>query len=169
VCDLGRGRYIAGSLARLSRRRLGLSHSPPSVPTCLLTPRRGTQAMLFQSDAQQVRAARLLHRVRWIRARFGHPPTSLKHGPTSPCITLAMVHGCSPCAFKASAMSWSAWDSNVHSDQIRACEKVCTRHDQWQLRRTAGHASVERRRAAAPALLMLASQHDCASSHVELF
>ena len=110
--------------------------------------------MLFQSDAQQVRAARLLHRVRWIRVRFGHPPTSLKHGPTSPCITLAMVHGCSPCAFKASAMSWSAWDSNVHSDQIRACEKVCTRHDQWQLRRTAGHASVERRRAAAPALLI---------------
>ena len=130
------------------------------------TPRRGNGD---QSDAQQVRAARLLHRVRWIRVRFGHPPTSLKHGPTSPCITLAMVHGCSPCAFKASAMSWSAWDSNVHSDQIRACEKVCTRHDQWQLRRTAGHASVERRRAAAPALLMLASQHDCASSHVELF
>jgi hypothetical protein len=26
--------------------------------------------MLFQPDAQQVRAARLLHRVRWIRVRF---------------------------------------------------------------------------------------------------
>ena len=82
--------------------------------------------MLFQPDAQQVRAARLLHRVRWIRVRFDHPPTPLNHGPISPCITLAMVHGCSQCAFKASAMSWSAWDSNVHSDQIRACEKVCT-------------------------------------------
>ena len=23
-------------------------------------------------------------------------------------------------------MSWSAWASNVHSDQIRACEKFCT-------------------------------------------
>ena len=82
--------------------------------------------MLFQPDAQQVRAARLPHRVRWIRVRFDHPPTPLKHGSTSPCITLAMVHGCSPCAVKASAMSWSAWASNVHSDQIRACEKFCT-------------------------------------------
>jgi hypothetical protein len=88
--------------------------------------RRGKQAMLFQPDAQQVRAARLLHRVRWLRVRFDHPPTPLNHGPISPCITLAMVHGCSPCACKASAMSWSAWASNVHSDQIRACEKVCT-------------------------------------------
>ena len=87
--------------------------------------RRGKQAMLFQPDAQQVRAARLLHRVRWLRVRFDHPPTPLNHGPISPCITLAMVHGCSPCACKASAMSWSAWASNVHSDQIRACEKVC--------------------------------------------
>merc|ERR1711965_362107 len=58
--------------------------------------RRGKQAMLFQPDAQQVRAARLLHRVRWLRVRLHHPPTPLSHGPISPCITLAMVHGCSP-------------------------------------------------------------------------
>ena len=155
--------------------------------------------MLFQPDAQQVRAARLPHRVRWIRVRFGHPPTPLKHGSTSPCITLAMVHGCSPCAVKASPSDASqAWfhlpmHHTGHGSWMLAvcCQSFCdelislgqqraqrpdpgvrevlhTSHDRWQLRRTAGHASVERRRAAAPALLMLASQHDCASSDVEL-
>jgi hypothetical protein len=41
--------------------------------------------------------------------------------------------------------------------------------DQWQVLLTAGYALIECRRVAAIALLMLASQHECASSDVERF
>ena len=40
---------------------------------------------------------------------------------------------------------------------------------QWQVLLTAGYALIECRRVAAIALLMLASQHECASSDVERF
>ena len=59
------------------------------------------QTMLLQPDAQQVRAARLPLRLRWTRVHFCYPSTPLAHAPTSPCSTLVMFHGCSPCAFKA--------------------------------------------------------------------
>ena len=66
--------------------------------------RRGVewQAMLLQPDAQQGRAARLPLQLRWTRVHhFGYPSTPLAHAPASPCSTLVMYHGCSPCAFKA--------------------------------------------------------------------
>ena len=61
-------------------------------------PRRGKAD---QPDAQQVRAARQPLRLRLTRARFGRPPTPLPRAPTSPCLKLAMAHGCLTCAFQA--------------------------------------------------------------------
>ena len=65
--------------------------------------RRGVehQAMLFQPDAQQVRAARLPLRLHWTRVQLGYVSTALAHDPTSPCSMLVMYHGCSPCAFQS--------------------------------------------------------------------
>ena len=62
--------------------------------------RRGVEhhAMLLQPDAQQVRAARLPHRLRLTRARFGRTLTPLPHAPTAPCLKQAMDHGCLPYA-----------------------------------------------------------------------
>ena len=61
------------------------------------------QTMLVQPDAQQVRAARLPHRLRLTRARFGRLHKPLTHAPTSPYLMQAMDHGWLPCAVQSFA------------------------------------------------------------------
>ena len=51
----------------------------------------------------------------------------------------------------------SAWLSNLKRPDIDVREGRHARYDRWQVLRAAGHASIERRRAAAIAPVMFAS------------
>ena len=85
-------------------------------------PRRGKAD---QPDAQQVRAARQPLRLRLTRARFGRPPTPLPRAPTSPCLKLAMAHGCLTCAFPSTLARAAQLGSAALIDRNQRAEGDC--------------------------------------------
>ena len=78
-------------------------------------------------NAQQVRAARLLHRLRLTRARFGCTLTPLPHAPPPPYLKQAMDHGCLPCAvqsFAEALLSLVQLGPAAYDGQIWTCENI---------------------------------------------